>query len=115
MNYNTERTQQQTLVLDGDCTLDRAHEFRSLLLDALKTDGDLLLNLDNATEVDLSLLQLLCAAHRSAVGCGKQLLVKSKPSTAFIEAAQGAGFLRTMGCQGALNKGCLFTEVMTNG
>jgi anti-anti-sigma regulatory factor len=115
MDCGAKKPQRQTLVLDGDCTLDRALELKSVLLEALKDHGDLLLNLDNATVVDLSLLQLLCAAHRAAMRCGKQLVLCPKPSNAFIEAAEGAGFLRTMGCQSALNKGCLFMEVMTNG
>jgi hypothetical protein len=34
---------------------------------------------------------------------------------AFVEAAEGAGFVRTMGCQDAPNKECLFMEVMENG
>jgi anti-anti-sigma regulatory factor len=115
MDCGAGKTRRQTLALEGDCTLDRALELRSVLLEALIDDGELLLNLENATEVDLSFLQLLCAAHRAALRCGKQLVLGPEPSTAFMEAAEGAGFLRTMGCQDAQKKECLFTEVMKNG
>ncbi len=115
MDCGAGKKQRQTLALDGECTLDRALELKSILLEALKDGGDLLLNLENAAAADLSFLQLLCAAHRTALRCGKQLALCPGPSTAFIEAAEGAGFLRTMGCQAALNRECLFTEVMKNG
>jgi anti-anti-sigma regulatory factor len=106
---------EQVLTLEGDCTLERARELKSLLHDALKADGDLVLNLDNITATDISFLQLICAAHRTALAGGKRVLFRPKPSTAFMDTARGAGFLRTMGCQNTPNMQCLFMEVMKNG
>ena len=113
MDCGMGKRQQRTLAFEGECTLDRAGELKSMLLEALNAEGDLLLDLDNAAAADLSFLQLLCATHRAALKSGKQLFL-CKPSIAFLDAAEGAGFPRTMGCQSALGKECLFTEVMTN-
>jgi anti-anti-sigma regulatory factor len=115
MDCDEGKTQRRTLAIEGECTMDRALELKSILLTAIEGDGDLILNLDHVTETDLSFLQLLCATHRAALRRGKQLALCSNPSMAFVDAAEGAGFLRTMGCQDTLNKECLFTEVMTNG
>jgi len=112
MDCTAEQTETRTLALDGECTLDRAIELKEVLLEALKDGGDLLLNLEKVTEVDLSFLQILCSAHRTASSFRKRFTLCPSPSAALIEAAESAGFLRNMGCQNAPNKECLFMEVM---
>jgi anti-anti-sigma regulatory factor len=115
MGYSAQDAHGKTLEIEGECTLDRAVELKSLLLEALQDGGDLLLKLDKVTAVDLSFLQLLCSAHRAALRCGKGFALHPQHPVAFIEAAEGAGFLRTMGCHDALDKECLFMEVSENG
>jgi anti-anti-sigma regulatory factor len=115
MDCAAEQTETKTLTLDGECTLDRAVELKAVLLEALKDGGDLLLNLEKVTAVDLSFLQLLCSAHRAALNNGNGFALCPSPSTALIEAAESAGFFRNMGCQDAPNKECLFMEVMRDG
>jgi ABC-type transporter Mla MlaB component len=115
MGCSAEHAQGKTLEIEGECTLDRAVEIKSQLLEALQDGGDLILNLDKVTAVDLSFLQLLCAAHRAALRSGKCFAIHPPHSAPFIEAAEGAGFFRTMGCQDALDKECLFMEVSENG
>jgi anti-anti-sigma regulatory factor len=115
MDRSAEQKERKTLVLDGECTLDRAVELKSAMLEALGDGGHLALDLEQVTAVDLSFLQILCSAHQTTLNCGQRFILCPRPSTAFIEAAEGAGFFRSMGCRDTLNEECLFTEVIKNG
>ncbi|WP_130471401.1 STAS domain-containing protein [Candidatus Magnetaquicoccus inordinatus] len=62
-----------TLILSGPLTIQHALSLKETLL---KVGGDvkhLILNLDQVSSLDLTALQMLCAAHREWVKKGKKL------------------------------------------
>ena len=56
--------------LQGDVTISSAAELKQLLLRALAHGKDIHVDLGYVTEVDITALQLLCAAEREAKGAG---------------------------------------------
>lgn len=78
--------------LSGPRTLRNAEQTRSVLLDALRGPSPLRLDCSATAEADLSLVQLLLAAQKSAQAAGKDVTLAHPPSAAFVQAASRAGF-----------------------
>jgi anti-anti-sigma regulatory factor len=95
----------------GKCTIEKAGRIRTLLMERLAEPGGLILNLSGVSEVDLSFLQLLCAAHKSASNSGKAFGLEGALSEPLILKAREAGFACRGECGPHLNGGCLWTEV----
>lgn len=54
------------LQLDGALVLTRASSLQAQVLEALDSTSDLCLDVSNATDIDVSFLQILIAAHKTA-------------------------------------------------
>ena len=93
------------------CTIEEAGKIRTLLMEQLAEGDGLVLNLGSVDEVDLSFLQLLCAAHKSASNAGKKFALEGALSDALIRKAHEAGFACRKECGPHLNGDCLWTEV----
>jgi len=100
--------QTATLRLDGELTVQRASELKGVLLDAQEGVERLFLNLEGVTGADVSGLQLLCSAHRSAVKSNKCLSVTDKASAPFVKAVRDAGYEREQGCPFDPGQTCLW-------
>ncbi len=94
--------------LAGSLTIERADEVKSLLINALFNSDHLVLDVREVVEADLTGLQLICAAHRSAVSNGKEITMDCASSSALSAVLARAGYVRLGGC--AAGKKCLFTE-----
>ncbi len=94
--------------LEGALTIERAHELKDILLGALTSGRDVLLNMESVTEVDLSCLQLLCAAHKASLNAPKPLSIQGARPIALSQAMWDAGFLRKLGCRAESKKSCLW-------
>lgn len=107
MDFKKEDSGQTgTLKLDGELCIQRAAELKRILLNAQKGAGPVLLNLEGVTDVDLSGLQLICAAHRLAVKSNKSLSIDV--SARFRQAAMDAGYKGDRGCTFDQDQTCLW-------
>ena len=97
-----------TVALEGEWTIERANELKEVLLDALSTMDHLLLDFEKVEAVDLSCLQLLCSAHRTAITMKKHLSVTGWQSGAFNQVLREAGFMRSVGCHPDRSAACLW-------
>ena len=96
------------LTLEGELTLPYAEELKKALLRAILDTDDVSIAFGNVQDVDLSCLQLLCSAHRSAVRLKKRVSFASGLPPAVKEAAETAGYARLKGCKLDLDKSCLW-------
>ena len=94
--------------LRGALTIARAEELKRLLLVALSGTDDVLLDVEAVTEVDLTGLQLLCAAHRAALQAGRRVVLDYTRSPLLAETLLKAGYMRHAGCMAHEN--CLWAE-----
>lgn len=85
------------LRLEGDLTVETTAELKGVLLDALEHSGDLLVDARGAQKVDIASLQLLCAAHRTAISLGKKMVLAHHDEV-LAAAVQEAGYLRQRAC-----------------
>lgn len=87
-----ETTGAETVDLGGSRTIRNAEETRSLLLEALLAPSPIRLDCSSVEEADLSFVQLLLSARKSAQATGKIVALAPAPSAAFLQAASRAGF-----------------------
>jgi anti-anti-sigma regulatory factor len=78
--------------LEGDVNIAMAVEMKSLLLKALASGNELRVGLESATELDVTVLQLLYAAERNAVGAGIRFTVEGQVPKDISVAMADAGF-----------------------
>uniref|UniRef100_A0A831U6N1 Anti-sigma factor antagonist n=1 Tax=Geobacter metallireducens TaxID=28232 RepID=A0A831U6N1_GEOME len=99
-----------TLVLrvGGELTIPCAGQFREALLGAFDGAGKVIINLDGVRAVDITGLQLLCSAHRTANAREKGFGVEGVTNPAVAEAAGLAGFRRHVGCAADVGKTCIW-------
>lgn len=70
------------IALEGSIDITVAAEFRAVLLEALTADDAMQVSLQPTTDLDVTALQLLCAAEREARSRGKRLtLAGTVPET----------------------------------
>jgi len=88
----------QGLKVCGSLTVAQAAEFKKALLETLGTATELQVDLSGITEIDLTGLQLLCAAHQSAQASGMVFSVNDGGNRAYLDTIVGSGFRRSAGC-----------------
>jgi ABC-type transporter Mla MlaB component len=102
---------QTPLEVSGTCTVQEAGRIRTLLMKRLQETDRVVLNVSGVGEVDLSFLQLVCAAHKSALYANKTLVLDGVPSEPLTRKVREAGFTCREVCGPELNKDCLWAEV----
>lgn len=77
----------QTLAIEDELTIFTASERKNRLLDFLKSDDELEINLSKVSEIDTAGLQLLILIKREAAKTGKtlRLVMHSKPVLEILE------------------------------
>ena len=109
MQVDVVRSTESCIVrLRGNLTVEHAHELKQSILDALQGNERIVIELEGVTDVDLSFLQLLCAAHKTSMRLGKELTLFGDRSETFKLAVSDAGFPRILGCHEDPDRGCLW-------
>jgi anti-anti-sigma regulatory factor len=101
---------QGNLTLDGDLTVNRAEELRMLLIKALIDADQVRVEFGPVTGVDLSCLQLLCSAHRSAGRMQRRLSLSGDWPEPFKQTVEQAGYARHTGCRLDSDHSCLWVK-----
>lgn len=96
------------ITVSGDLSIQRASELKNILQTALKQGGHVVLEFAECSGTDLSFVQLLCSAHRTAVGLGKSLELGATASSQFLRMVEDAGYLRDKCCALSSDKTCLW-------
>jgi len=104
----------KTLTYSGEISLSEvgtlAEEIKSALAEADQVRVDLVA----VDDVDLSVLQLLCSAHRSAAGVGKHLILDGAISAGLSRKVVDAGFHRHLGCSFVNGHNCIWTDQLSH-
>ena len=103
-----ESSETGVLRLEGKWTVERAHELKQSLIEALKGGDHVVIELEELAETDLSCLQLFCSAHRTSLRLAKHLVLHEQKSETFKRMARDAGFVRTLGCHKDPWKNCVW-------
>ena len=96
--------------LKGKLDIGQSGQLKAALMDSLKRVDNVKVLVDKDTEVDLPIIQLLCAAHRTAQLQGKRMTLAYEQSEAFCGSVQCAGYLRHAGCDHDHDDTCFWKE-----
>ena len=99
------------VLLEGHLTLPHAETMKKAFLTALIEADDVFIKFAIVENVDLSCLQLLCSAHRSAVCLKKRISIEGSVPQALKKAADAAGFSCLTGCKLDSDRSCLWIAV----
>lgn len=90
----TAQISSEVLELVGQLTIRRAPEIAQQMAGALAR-GNLTLSVPADSDVDVSFIQLLASAQKSAAASGRSVRLAEAPSGAFHDALSRGGFLET--------------------
>lgn len=97
------------VMLDGDLTVANAAVLKDLLLEALAAGGEHVeVDLEGVTGLDLSFLQMMCSASRTARNRGKELILTGTKGGVLLSARKAAGYIRHLGCSYNPTKSCIW-------
>ena len=99
------------ITLEGDLTLPHTEALKAIFTKALQESDDVTIAIVTVDNVDLSCLQLLCSAHRSAMRLKKQVTFIGSPPQVFNDAVEAAGLARAAGCKLESGHRCLWMTV----
>ncbi len=100
------------LCLKGELTVSHAAELKEMMLQALENSDKIEIDLGGVTLIDLSFLQLACAAHRTAIQSDKEFYFTHSSSKVVQQAREQAGFIFKRGCVHNPTKKCLWVGGM---
>ena len=99
---------QGTLRLSGEITLLQAQDMLELLNQALETVDLVVIDVEGITDIDMAGLQLLCAAHKSAMDRNKQWVMDPNRPEVLASRVGQAGLACRQNCDGLENTNCLW-------
>ena len=104
------------LTLEGDLTIGRIRNIHDDLRHSLEKVQHLDIDISGGEETDLSFLQLLCSAHRTAAQTNKTLALTGDIPDVFRQAVEDNGYGGSGSCGGETGKTCLWmSEKKTEG
>jgi ABC-type transporter Mla MlaB component len=101
---------EKILHLSGELLIDYAGQLRNILIDYLKDTDRAKIDISSATAIDISCLQLFCAAHKTSAEMDKVLDLLDAPSAVFADTVRRAGCIRPCGCTLDKVTPCLWRE-----
>lgn len=103
------------IALGGELTIAHAQELRTSLKEAVDGYHSVVVQLGDIADIDLSCLQLLCSAHKSAVKQEKTFAFGEHVPAIFTQIFADAGFIRDTGCSLDSGATCLWAKEATHG
>lgn len=109
MNFTTGASKEEgILTMDAELTLNNINNIKNEFGKAMKKARHLTVDVQAATLVDLTFLQLICAAHRTVLSEGKTLKFAGGLPAVFTKTIMENGFKRKTGCALNPNETCLW-------
>ncbi|MBF0448521.1 MAG: STAS domain-containing protein [Magnetococcales bacterium] len=96
-----------TLTLSGDLTIQHATTLKETLLEGVSTAETMVINMEQVERIDLSTIQLLCAAHRALKKANKKIVLAGTVPNAVRATILESGYA---GCIGDGDTSGLWTE-----
>jgi anti-anti-sigma regulatory factor len=80
------------LIMEGALTIERAGEVKEMILNAMRNSATVVIRFMENSRIDISFLQLVCAAHRSALSAGKHLKLVQEMPDSLLKEIRSAGY-----------------------
>ncbi|TAN40693.1 MAG: STAS domain-containing protein [Nitrospirae bacterium] len=99
-----------TLIISGSLGIENSARIKEALMEVLERSEHIVLKLEKDSSVDLSFLQILCAAHRAATLRQKTFEVLGANADNFELTVTDTGYARTCGCAMDKDHTCLWVR-----
>lgn len=96
------------IVLEGELSIMYLQDLKDQFFRVLDEYDFVEIEVNKVTSIDISVLQLLCAAHRYACSKDKTLVLNKEISEDFKKAIVAGGFNNFTECLGSEKNGCLW-------
>ncbi len=96
------------IVLTGSLSLGSVGEVRTQLQHALSEADTVKILLQDIEDIDLSIIQIICSAHRTALLRNKALILQSHLPAVFIQIIEESGLQGHIGCSHGGKDGCVW-------
>jgi len=100
MSFKIAEKEPGSILVVGQLRIEHASEIRDALLDAFKHADRVALTIERDAVADLSFLQVLCAAHRTALRENKKFELDSSAASGVQDMMREAGFVSDRGSFG---------------
>ncbi|MCK4911890.1 MAG: STAS domain-containing protein [Thermodesulfovibrionales bacterium] len=99
MDISVKKTKEGAIRINasGSLTIESAGELHKVLRQELENSMSVSLDLGNISDVDVTGLQLLCSAHRTARTSGKHMSIE-KASEGLLDHVDRSGYIHHRGC-----------------
>lgn len=105
---NTQAGREGVLSLMGNLTMVEAQDTKKALLEAIEEVDRLHLDLKSIESIDVSFIQLLCAAHRECFLSKKEIFLQGDVPGDIEEFLERAGYSKQHGCFSGALASCLW-------
>jgi len=106
---NKEPDGSRKVSLFGQATIEHIADALEPVRESVMSGSRVVLDLSEVEEADITLLQLVCSAHKGALSRGGLVIEGASP--AVQRAASGAGFMHDL-CGGAREEGCCLRKAI---
>jgi anti-anti-sigma regulatory factor len=96
--------------IEGDVTIEQARDFQGRLAEMITEKACLILDVERIGDIDITALQTLCSAHRTAEGLNASLMIGRNWPEGFRQSVKDTGFTRKAACALRVRGACLWTE-----
>lgn len=111
MTTNTNAGKSKELVFQGELLIQRVAELKQELQQALDAVDELMVNLVETPDIDLSCMQVLCSAHRTACKMNKELKLAGIDREALQKPLRRGGLPPRGSCPEGIAASCLWAEM----
>lgn len=105
----TNTGKEGVLSLLGNLTMIEAREAKKTLLEAIEEVDTLYIDMSGIEAVDVSFIQLICAAHRECFLAQKEIYIQGGASDAMEQFLCKAGYSKQQGCLTGAKTSCLWS------
>ncbi len=98
------------LLLEGNLTMTQVRETHRILFEAIRDVNTLNIELRNIGAMDMSFVQLLCAAHRECLLSGRSIHLQGDRSENINTLLEKSGYCKQLGCLPGAKESCLWLD-----
>jgi anti-anti-sigma regulatory factor len=94
----------------GTLAIEDAEALKKSLVSCIDKANEVIFDIEGMEDVDLSCLELMCSAHKTAERSEKKILIKGSPSAALWNSIEDAGYFSRSVCETG-SENCIWDEI----
>ena len=110
-NFKIEQSdKKKILTINGSATIENVDALKKLLIEMMDQTDNLMINIADISEIDVTFLQLLCSAHKTMISKNKNLTISESCSESLRKTINNSGYSQHKGCGLDKTDSCLWLK-----